>query len=153
MLLLQKLRNEIIANHRQEICIASGRILSLRNVNFFNFRLFILLVALCALNTSTDFLQLFLLRLIIHSFISLLFQFELGNYGVLILSNFSAIQSFSALDPAILIHALAIQHHKPQHSAIVSLVDLATHIPQIQTEHLITTDQIFLMMRHRFKLF
>ena len=75
MLLLQKLRYEIIANHRQEICIANGRILSLRNVNFFNFRLFILLVALRALNTSTGFLQLLLLRLIITSFISLLFQF------------------------------------------------------------------------------
>lgn len=150
MFLLQKLRYEIIANHRQKICIANGRILSLRNVNFFNFRLFILLVAL---NTSTGFLQLFLFQLNIPSFISLLFQFKLGNYGVLILSNFSAIQSFSTLYPAILIHALAIQQDKPQHSAIVSLVDLATHIPQIQTEHLITRDQIFLMMRHRFKLF
>jgi len=72
MFLLQKLRNEIIANHRQKICIANGRILSLRNVNFLNFRLFIFLLAL---NTSTGFLQLLQLRLTFPSFISLLFQF------------------------------------------------------------------------------
>lgn len=84
-------------------------------------------------------------RLIIFSILSLLFEFEVIEHGVLLLGHLRAVERLSSLDPPVLIHALAVEQDEAHDCAVVVFVYFPTHFPQIKREYLVACVAVLLL--------
>lgn len=169
MLFIQELGNKLVADHRQVIRIANCCVLRLRNINllfwllidftFLFVRVLCITTAIFFIRNRSDLLFHRLLgsdnctRWLLSRLVSCsLLCFQSPQNFILFLADLSPIKCFTTLDPSVLIHTLAVQHHKAHHSAVIILIDLAAYVSQVKAKDLITSYQIFLCVVLSLKL-
>lgn len=93
---------------------------------------------------------LFLLDLLLNQFllgrrwlVLTFFNLEIVQYLILV-KHLCFDVVVSPLKPSVLIEAFSVQKHESENGLVVSFVDTLAHISQVESEHLIAADLVFL---------